>query len=159
MDVSLPTSKRQRKEEKPSVRQKCLRRGQDGPLCQCRRELAEQGRQRKRGGEPDEQPPCRLGDQGRHFQELEAERIELRPAQLRCQRGHLGAQRMEEDIGRGVFEQPKEVGSEGGAREAIGLQRVFAVVNEILDVAVATHKTIDLVVQTRVKKLQRNTGR
>jgi hypothetical protein len=28
---------------------------------------------------------------------------------------------------------------------------------ETLDVAVATHKTIDLVVQTQVKKLQRNT--
>ena len=127
MDVSLPTSKRQRKAEKPSVKRKCLRRGQDGPLCQCRRELAEQVRQRKRGGEPDEQPPCRLGDQGRHFQELEAERIELRPAQLRCQRGHLGAQRMEEDIGRGVFEQAKEVGGKRRTREAISLQGGFEV--------------------------------
>jgi hypothetical protein len=36
---------------------------------------------------------------------------------------------------------------------------LFAVAEENLDVAVSTHKTIDLVVRTQVKKLQRNMQR
>jgi hypothetical protein len=58
-----------------------------------------------------------------------------------------------------VLEQAKEVGGKRRTGETSGLERGFAVFNEILDVAVATHKTIDLVVQTRVKKLQRKTCR
>jgi hypothetical protein len=36
-------------------------------------------------------------------------------------------------------------------------RQLFKAPVEFFDVAVATHKTIDLVVQTQVKKLQRNT--
>jgi len=58
-----------------------------------------------------------------------------------------------------MFEQAKEVCGKGGTREAIGLQRIFAGFDKILDVAVATHKTIDLVIHTQVYKLKRDMGK
>ena len=42
------------------------------------------------------------------------------------------------------------------AKQVTAAQDTFEPAEEEFDVAVATHKTIDLVVQTQVKKLQRN---
>ena len=50
---------------------------------------------------------------------------------------------MEEHVGRGVFEQAKEVGGKRGAGEPIGLERVFEVFNEILTLAPLTIGVIE----------------
>ena len=47
----------------------------------------------------------------------------------------MRAQRVQEHVGRGVFEQPKEVSGKRVAGEPIGLERVFEVLDEILTLA------------------------
>ena len=44
--------------------------------------------------------------------------------------GH--AQRMQQAIGRGVQQQPQAVGDEARARQPVGVQRVFEVLDEVL---------------------------
>ena len=67
----------------------------------------------------------------------------MRPAQLRCQRGDLGAQRMEKHISRRVFQQAKEVGRKRRTGEAIGLQSIFAGFDEILTLAPLTIRVLE----------------
>lgn len=105
--------------------------------------MTEQRRQRKRERESNEQPPRRLRDQRGHFQELQPQRIELGPAQLRRQWCHLGAEGMEQHLGRGVFEQTKEVGGKCRAGEAVSLQGIFEVFYEILTLPALTIGVIE----------------
>ena len=67
----------------------------------------------------------------------------MRPAPLRCQRGNLGAQRMEKHLSRRVCQQAKEVGSKRRTGETIRLQRIFEVFNEILPLAPLTIRVIE----------------
>jgi hypothetical protein len=73
-----------------------------------------------------------MRDNRGHFQQLQPQGIELRPAQAGSQGRHLRTQRVEEQVGGGVFEQAEEVRGKGGAREPVGLERVFEVLDEIL---------------------------
>jgi hypothetical protein len=109
-----------------------LRRGEVRRSGQSEGQPSKEGGKGKGGGQTDEKAARGVGHEGGHFQQLEAQRIELCPAQARGERGHLRAQRVQEQVGGGVFQQAKEVGGQGVAGEPIGLERVFEVLDEIL---------------------------
>ena len=140
---SLPTQGATAKKRRPSCEQDALRGGQDGPSRERRRQLAEHPCPGKGEREPHEQPARRLRDNGRHFQELQPERIKLGPTELRRQWRDLSAQGMKEDICRGVFEQTKEVRDKRRTREAIGVQCIFEIFDEILTLPPLTIRVIE----------------